>query len=267
MQFLLADKTFIPLSTEIRDWVLLPLFIITVCSTYLRQDIMKLFSGNSKPDPRSQQETTILQKASIFVERYSLLSSKTIKKLKNYFVSENSGILTISAAPQAEGTPNVPQMDFGAMLGGNSIMMITNVGLMTWINAMFDGFIVLKTPFPLSYRFKLLTQQGLGGMNIDVSYVSSLGWYLLVLFGGKYILQLFDSKASSMTDMAQMTGVPSKAKTPSIGGIVAEFTAMAGNVQNIDIDEYMLKSIEEEVMNDLNVHMKTEKDKKKPKTD
>jgi hypothetical protein len=42
----------------------------------------------------------------------------------------------------------------------------------------------VKIPFPLFQRFRIITQRGIEQLaDLDVSYVSSLSWYFLVLFG------------------------------------------------------------------------------------
>lgn len=63
--------------------------------------------------------------------------------------------------------------------------MVQNMVMMQGISHFFQGFILLKVPFPLTRGFKMMFQRGLGEFtsNLDTSYVSSVSWYFLVMFG------------------------------------------------------------------------------------
>ena len=63
--------------------------------------------------------------------------------------------------------------------------MVQNMVMMQGISHFFQGFILLKVPFPLTRGFKTMFQKGLGEFtsNLDTSYVSSVSWYFLVMFG------------------------------------------------------------------------------------
>ena len=93
-------------------------------------------------------------------------------------------------APQGRGQPAAnPMSDPAAMEGmmgmmkGNMMMMIPQTLIMSWINAFFAGYVILKLPFPLTLRFKSMLQSGVATRDLDVRWVSSLSWYFLNLFG------------------------------------------------------------------------------------
>jgi hypothetical protein len=81
------------------------------------------------------------------------------------------------------------------MLKNNMMMLIPQTIIMSWITTFFSGFVVIKLPFPLTIRFKSMLQRGILTPDMDVSWVSSLSWYFLNLFGLKsiYTLILGDS--------------------------------------------------------------------------
>lgn len=62
---------------------------------------------------------------------------------------------------------------------------------MAWVSYFFSGFVLVKLPFPLTDSFKSMLQQGVFIPNLDSSYVSSLSWYFINLFGVRGLLSLF----------------------------------------------------------------------------
>ena len=66
---------------------------------------------------------------------------------------------------------------------GTLIMMGTTIPAMTWINSFFAGFVLAKVPFSLTQQFRSMTQSGVDMPNLDVSYVSSVSFYFLIIFG------------------------------------------------------------------------------------
>lgn len=55
--------------------------------------------------------------------------------------------------------------------------------MMNGISHFFKGYVLVKIPFPLTQGFKGMFQRGLELQTLDTSYVSSVSWYFLVMFG------------------------------------------------------------------------------------
>jgi len=106
--------------------------------------------------------------------------------------------------------PPNPLSDPAAMDGMMSgmktqmVMMVPQMVIMGWINFFFQGFVLIKLPFPLTLGFKSMLQRGIETPDMDVRWVSSLSWYFLNFFGlnGLYRLLLGgDNSADSARDM------------------------------------------------------------------
>lgn len=89
--------------------------------------------------------------------------------------------------PMTSGDPSA----MIGMLKGNAIFMIPNFAMMSLTNYFFQGFVCLKVPFSMpSEHFKSMLQRGVDISTLDVSYVSSLSWYILLTFGLSGIYRL-----------------------------------------------------------------------------
>ncbi|CAM5999730.1 unnamed protein product [Sphagnum balticum] len=96
---------------------------------------------------------------------------------------------------------------------GMFVMMGTTVPAMAWINSFFAGFVLAKVPFSLTQQFRSMTQSGVDMENLDVSYVSSVSFYFLIVFGLNQINSLFideddedDGLKALSENQKQMTG-------------------------------------------------------------
>ena len=90
------------------------------------------------------------------------------------------------------------------MMKGNMTMMVPNIVMMGWISYFFSGFVLVKVPFMLTDGFKEMLQRGVMLSTLEVSYVSSLSWYFLVMFGMRGLFTLLLGEGMVMDDAAMM---------------------------------------------------------------
>ena len=63
---------------------------------------------------------------------------------------------------------------------------------------------MVRIPVPLSLKFKSMTQRGIELQALDVSFVSSFSWYVLVSVGISGVISLLLGRQSTVNDAAAM---------------------------------------------------------------
>lgn len=191
------------LDPDIRDWVVLPLLIIMISAGLLRSYMGQLLRGskNNPINPIEYQVKSCLSRTSrLRSGAGSFLSrSKWEGRVKHYSDKEPSGYL-LKRAERAEATKAKSSGDANDILNnpmamlegmkGNMAFMIQNMVMMQGISHFFKGFVLLKVPFPLTNGFKMMFQRGLDLTTLETSYVSSVSWYFLVMFGLRAFFRL-----------------------------------------------------------------------------
>ena len=61
--------------------------------------------------------------------------------------------------------------------------IVPQVAMGAFVSFFFSGFILGRVPFPLSPSFRLMLQRGVELPSLDVTYFTSLSFYILLLFG------------------------------------------------------------------------------------
>jgi hypothetical protein len=194
---LLAGTAPVPnlvLDSDIRDWVVLPLLVIMISAGLLRHFLGTVLKGAPKKLPRIEQRTKMLLRKSTMLRSGSsnFLSKRKWEARRTYMSDKEDGYLREEAdwaieekdqaPPDAAADPMNPMAMMDGMKG-QMVFMVQNMVMMNGISHFFKGFILLKVPFPLTRGFKLMFQRGLDLQTLDTSYVSSVSWYFLVMFG------------------------------------------------------------------------------------
>ncbi|KAK0549621.1 hypothetical protein OC845_003061 [Tilletia horrida] len=211
------------LDSAIRDWVLLPITLVMILVGILRHNVTLLIDSPPKKISRQAlREQRVLARAGALRTNYFQLPPAAFAARKAFLTEalgsgaylQKQDETSADGAAGANGAPVSPldpsQMD-GMMqqMMKSMVMMVPQTVIMGWINFFFHGFVLIKLPFPLTLRFKLMLQRGVDTADMDVSWVSSISWYFLCLFGlnAIYRLVLGDGNAADSTrDMAMMPG-------------------------------------------------------------
>merc|ERR1712078_827381 len=103
--------------------------------------------------------------------------------------------------------PQAAMMSDPTMMMDMMNMIVPQMLTGAWVNFFFTGFVIAKIPFPLTQRFRTMLQRGIDLASLDVTYVSSLSWYFLNLFGLRGLNQLVLGRASEEIDDTKLMGM------------------------------------------------------------
>ncbi|RHZ49031.1 hypothetical protein Glove_535g50 [Diversispora epigaea] len=218
----LAESQSLYLDPAIRDWVLIPIMVVMVLVGVLRDQITVLLGGGAstkKATLKAIRESKVLMRGAALRNYGNHIPPSSFLNRKNYLTNayKKGDYLKNPASMNQTVNPMTDPQGMEMMMEGmkkNIAMIIPQTVIMGWINFFFSGFVLIKLPFPLTLRFKSMLQRGVETPDMDVTWVSSLSWYFLNLFGLRSIFTLLlgeDNAADGMremTAMSQMTASP-----------------------------------------------------------
>ncbi|KAJ3810633.1 integral membrane protein DUF106-domain-containing protein [Lentinula aff. lateritia] len=199
------------LDPQIRDWVLFPITLVMILVGILRHYVVLLLQS----PPKKLARAAIREQRALIRSQILRATSANSPIPPSYYRSISSRLAAAFEAgtylkdgPSEGDTPSTPAnpmtdpaaMD-GMMAGMKTqmVMMVPQMVIMGWINFFFQGFVLIKLPFPLTLGFKSMLQRGIETPDMDVRWVSSLSWYFLNFFGlnGLYRLILGNDNCMS----------------------------------------------------------------------
>lgn len=195
------------LDARIRDYVLLPIFLVVVLMSALRSNLMTIFKSDPKVDMKEVKTNNMLSRCRALRQHSHILSERSFKSRKAYFVKKDQGVL-VTSPPKAKDPMEAlsagpdPMMAMG-MMKNQMFFMVSQGVLAYWVSHLFSGFLVAKTPFPLTFQFKSMMQRGVEVQSLEPGYVSSLCWYMFVMMSSHSLIglvQSFFSKTESDDD-------------------------------------------------------------------
>lgn len=210
------------LDSSIRDWVVLPLLIIMVEAGLLRHylgQVLKPSEIKKIPYIEHRTKNAISRASRLRSGASSYLSKDKWDSRVKYWTgtdhntsSEQPGYLKEEiqwmeeeeekiALAKEDGSGGADAGDGGidgmpdpmAMMGpmkGQFAFMAQNMVMMQGIGYFFSGYVLVKVPIPLTTGFKMMFQRGLDLSTLETSYVSSVSWYFLVMFGLRAFFKL-----------------------------------------------------------------------------
>ncbi|KUL86487.1 hypothetical protein ZTR_08120 [Talaromyces verruculosus] len=251
--------------TIVRDpalfyWILIPITIVMILTGILRHYATVLMNSPPKPAAtllESRERLSLIHGVNLRNNAPAVLTPEGFASRKEYLIAAyQSGAFLKD--PENRGQPPAnPMSDPAAMEGmmgmmkGNMMMMIPQTLIMSWINAFFSGFVILKLPFPLTIRFKSMLQSGVATRDLDVRWVSSLSWYFLNLMGLQSIFGFIlgaDNAANQMSQQVAMAN-PAAGANPFQPGADPD-KLYKSEAENLEVMEYfsLLDGIEERVL-------------------
>eukprot|EP01065_Artemidia_motanka_P026004 TRINITY_DN3093_c1_g1_i1.p2 TRINITY_DN3093_c1_g1~~TRINITY_DN3093_c1_g1_i1.p2 ORF type:complete len:279 (+),score=98.91 TRINITY_DN3093_c1_g1_i1:66-902(+) len=238
------------LDPGIRDWALLPIAIVTFLLQLLRHYIHLLTKTQSKPDPLFVRENQILARSAYsrtnrgwipgnaFQNRRTLFETK--EKLDTFSLpglyrppgqKERPRVGLLVEEPSSDqGNPMMSMFaDPGALRGMMMQQVLSlgpHLGMMTWVSHFFSGFVIAKLPFPLTSRFRGMLQRGVDIPTLDVTYITSVCGYFLIMFGLRGIITLVLGEQSEMDGTEAMRQMTTGGLAGGPGGKQVDMKAM-----------------------------------------
>mmetsp|Transcript_12307 Transcript_12307/g.30093 ORF Transcript_12307/g.30093 Transcript_12307/m.30093 type:complete len:260 (-) Transcript_12307:434-1213(-) len=184
------------LDTDVRDWVFIPLTMSIVLMKLLTQFAHMLMysppgSGNSNKEPHEIKEQQAVARSQRMRAAMRFVPEQAYKMRREYFVGKDTGLFhqKVQSRSMQEAMATDPTMMVD-MMKKNLTGIVPQLAMGMVVNFFFSGFVLGKIPFALSPRFKLMLQRGIDLASLNVSYFTSLSYYILLLFGLRGVFSL-----------------------------------------------------------------------------
>lgn len=203
------------LDPDLRTWVLTPILVVMILVGLIRHYVSLM----GKPVPRVAEGKERREQAYI---KYSNLLLKHSFNLTEYQFNSTIQVLApkfrkgeFLASTEAKPASGIPDLSDPKSLEGFTTMARTQIMtyvpqaiLMSWVSSFFGGLIVLKLPFPLTWRFKEMLQSGIQTADLDARWVSSISWYILLLMGLSSVFALILGNENAASQQQQQQAMP-----------------------------------------------------------
>jgi hypothetical protein len=232
------------LDSQIRDWVLLPIVLVVFLIGLLRHYATLAMKTEVKTDETALRQSQVLLRSRLLRENANYISPRAFREKRELFNNKEKGLLT----QKPENTQMMAMLNpanMTDMMKKNALMIVPNLVMFTWLSYFFSGFVIAKVPFPLASRFRSMLQRGIELSSLDVTYVTSLSMYVIILFGlgGVYSLVLGEAnEADDATLMQQQQQMASQGVD-----MVAAYKAEMENLELIE-HNWLLNDSESYIM-------------------
>eukprot|EP00754_Rhynchopus_humris_P038056 Rhum_TRINITY_DN20743_c0_g1::Rhum_TRINITY_DN20743_c0_g1_i1::g.171873::m.171873 len=197
------------LDPSIRDWALIPIITVTLLLQLFRHYVAVVMKDNATMSKQFLKESQIVMRSGLCRANRNWITQEAFEARRKKYSGQQHGLL--QATPESdEGNPLAAGAD-PAQMQKMMVQQVMGIGphilMMTWVSHFFPGFIIAKLPFPLTSRFRGMFQQGLDIPALEVTYITSVCGYFLIMFGLRGIITLMLGQESEDDEsMAHMTG-------------------------------------------------------------
>jgi len=184
--------------------------VMLTCNVHFSCCSSQLLMGGKSTEPQKAEDIrqkAIIARSTALRGNFGFITASGFQQRLAFFAAKDTGVLNqkIDKKDMTEMMLTNPDMMTGMMkqqLGG----LGPQVALGAFVNFFFRGFILGKLPFSLSPKFRGMLQSGIDLPSLDVAYLSSLSFYMLLLFGSRGVMMLFfqDSAVNDVAMMSQM---------------------------------------------------------------
>ncbi|GAB4819473.1 hypothetical protein N2152v2_006519 [Parachlorella kessleri] len=203
-----AAGTDLVLDRDVRDWVLIPLTFSVILMMLLRQYATQFFSSgkpSTPPTPEELKGKNAVARSVLLRSNGAYIPESGYRQRRTFFTAKDTGVFnqkveSKNMQEQMITNPDMMQNMMKAQMGG----LVPQIGMGAFVNFFFSGFILGKVPFALSPKFRMMLQRGIDLPSLDVSYFTSLSYYILLLFGLRGVMMLvFRDDAINDAEMMQ----------------------------------------------------------------
>ncbi|KAM4055212.1 integral membrane protein [Hirsutella rhossiliensis] len=252
----------VPVQTLHRDpqlfyWILIPITVVMVLTGVLRHYASVLMAtAPKKLDAKALREQRALSRGVALRSNYHVISQRAFESRRETLIAgyESGAFLK---EPERKGQPpanpltDPSQMDgMMGMMKNNMAMIIPNTLIMSWINAFFSGYVIMKLPFPITIKFKSMLQAGVQTKDMDPRWMSSISWYFLCIFGLQFVYVFLLGSDNAASQMAQQMAQQQMPMGPMGGPGQDPDKQFKTEAENLDVVEHysVLDGVEERLL-------------------
>ncbi|KAH8885108.1 transmembrane protein [Thozetella sp. PMI_491] len=234
----------IPRDPQLFYWILFPITVVMILSGILRHYVTVLLATPpKKQDQKTMREQRSLVHGVNVRTNFHVLSKSSFNSRREALTTAyESGAYLKDPDRRGQPPPN-PMSDPSSMDGmmgmmkNQMAMIIPNTLIMSWINAFFSGYVIMKLPFPLTIKFKSMLQAGVATKDMDPRWMSSISWYFLCIFGLQAVFNFLLGSDNAANQMAQQMGQMNPQQQPFGPGVDPDKQFLA-EVENLAVIEH-----------------------------
>ncbi|KAK3693942.1 integral membrane protein DUF106-domain-containing protein [Podospora appendiculata] len=257
----------VPVQTIHRDpqlfyWILVPITIVMILTGVLRHYATVLMAtAPKKLDQKTIREQRSLLHGINVRSNFHVLSKRSFTTRRDALTTAyESGAYLKDPERRGQAPPN-PMSDPSSMEGmmgmmkNQMAMIIPNTLIMSWINAFFSGYVIMKLPFPLTIKFKSMLQAGVATKDMDPRWMSSISWYFLCIFGLQSVFNFLLGNDNAASQMAQQMGQMAPPTGQMFGPGVDPDKQFIAEVENLAVIEHysVLDGVEQRLLEGITV--------------